>query len=340
MPASRMNQQVVLARRPEGAPRVDDFAVIESPLPALVDGEVLIENLFVSLDAGFRKWMDEGSGDHILPAMAIGAPVMGLTLGRVADSRHPDFQAGQHLMARLAWERFSITDATDFLVVVPDEYDCPLNWHLGILGDTGMSAYFGLTDVARPKPGETAVISAAGGAVGSVAGQIARIYGARAVGVASGADKCQRLIEELGYDAAVDRLGDDVAGALADACPDGIDVYFDSVSGPLLEVVLDQINPGARIALCGAVASYNSATPLPGPSNLFQLVTNQATMTGFMTHLMHERYPEARRQLLDWVEQGKLVNREHMLQGIESVPTAFCDLFAGRNFGKTIVALG
>ncbi|MCC5872327.1 MAG: NADP-dependent oxidoreductase [Gammaproteobacteria bacterium] len=333
------NQQVVLARRPAGAPRVDDFAVIESALPPLQDGEVLIENLFISLDAGFRKWMDEGSGDHILPAMEIGQPVMGLTLGRVVDSRHPDFAAGQHLMARLAWERYSVTDATDFLVVVPDQYDCPLNWHLGILGDTGMSAYFGLTDVARPQPGETAVISAAGGAVGSIAGQIARIYGARAVGIASGPDKCRRLIEELGYDAAVDRNGEDVVGALAEACPDGIDVYLDSVSGPLLELVLGQINPRARIALCGAVATYNAGAPLPGPSNLFQLVTNQATMTGFMTHLMHERYPEARQQLLDWIEEGKLVNREHMLHGIESVPTAFCDLFAGRNFGKTIVAL-
>ncbi len=340
MTTPQSNHQVVLARRPVGAPRVDDFTVIESHLPALNAGEVLIENLFISLDAGFRKWMDEGSGDHILPAMAIGEPVMGLTLGRVVSSRHPDFVPGQHLMARLAWERYSITDATDFLVVVPEQYDCPLNWHLGILGDTGMSAYFGLTDVARPKPGETAVISAAGGAVGSIAGQMARIYGARAVGIASGADKCKRLIEELGYDAAVDRRADDVAGALRAACPDGIDVYLDSVSGPLLEVVLGQINPGARIALCGAVATYNAGTPLPGPSNLFQLVTNQATMTGFMTHLMHERYPEARQQLLDWIEEGKLVNREHMLYGIESVPTAFCDLFAGRNFGKTIVALG
>lgn len=340
MTETRRNQQVVLARRPVGAPRVEDFAVTETPLPTLEDGEVLIENLFVSLDAGFRKWMDEGSGDHILPAMAIGEPVMGLTLGRVAESRHPDFGPGQHLMARLAWERYSITDATDFLVVVPEEYDCPLNWHLGILGDTGMSAYFGISEVARPKAGETAVISAAGGAVGSVAGQIARIYGARSVGIASGADKCRRLIEELGYDAAVDRNGDDVAGALATSCPEGIDVYLDSVSGPLLEIVLEQINPGARIALCGAVASYNAGAPLPGPSNLFQLVTNQATMSGFMTHLMHDRYPEARQQLLDWVEQGKLVNREHMLHGIESVPTAFCDLFAGRNFGKTIVALG
>lgn len=331
------NRQIVLAARPDGAPRPQDFELVETPLRPLEVGEVLIENLFVSLDAGFRNWMDEGSGDHILPAMEIGAPVMGLTLGRVARSEHTDFTVGQHLMARLAWETHSITDATNFLVVVPAEYDCPLNWHLGILGDTGMSAYFGLTDIARPGPGETVVVSAAGGAVGSIAGQIATIHGARAVGLASGAEKCRRLVDELGYAAAVDRAGADVAGALAAACPDGIDVYLDSVSGPLLEIVLDQINVGARIALCGAVATYNAPDPLPGPSNLFQLVTNQAHMEGYMTHLLHDRYPEARRQLLDWVETGQLVNVEYMLEGIENVPIAFCDLFAGRNFGKTLV---
>ena len=189
------------------------------------------KNLFVSLDAGFRHWMDEGSDDHIMPAMALDSPVLGQTLGRVVESRHPDFTPGQHLRARLAWEEFSITDATDFLVVIPPDYDCPPNWHLGILGDTGMSAYFGITDIGRPKTGETVVVSAAGGAVGSVAGQIARIRGARAVGIAAGADKCRRLIDELGYDDAIDRTTN-IDAELTRACPDGIDVYFDSVGGP------------------------------------------------------------------------------------------------------------
>lgn len=338
--SGQTNLHVVLAARPDGAPQTSDFRLTESSLRPIDNGEVLIENLFISLDAGFRKWMDEDSGDHILPAMRIGAPVMGLTLGRVVESRHPDFTPGDLLMARLAWERFSITNAADFLVLVPPEYDCPLSWHLGILGDTGMSAYFGLIDIGRPAPGETVVVSAAGGAVGSVAGQIAKIHGARTVGIASGAEKCCRLLDELGYDAAIDRTAGDMRDALAAACPDGIDVYFDSVSGPMLEDVLWHINAGARIALCGAVATYNAKKPLSGPSNLFQLVTNQATMQGFMTHLLHERYPKARRQLLDWVDAGQLVNVEYMLEGIENVGPAFCDLFAGRNFGKTIVRLG
>ncbi len=335
----RSAKHVVLAARPRGEPKPSDFAVREASLRPPEAGELLIENLFVSLDAGFRKWMDEGSGDHILPAMDLGAPVMGLTLGRVVESRHPEFAKGELLMARLAWEEYSLTDAGDFLVRVPVELDCPPSWHLGILGDTGMSAYFGMTDLGRPNPGETVLVSAAGGAVGSIAGQIARILGARTVGIAGGAEKCQRLIDELGYDAAVDRRAADLSAALGAACPRGVDVYFDNVGGPLLEVVLEHIAVGARVVLCGALASYNATEPVPGPSNLFQLVTKQARIEGFMTHLMHERYPEARAQLLAWARAGRLRNVEYMLEGIESVPIAFCDLFRGRNFGKTVVRL-
>ncbi len=331
-------RSVVLARRPQGSPRPDDFAVVTNAMRPANDGEVVIQNLYASLDAGFRNWMDEGSTDHILPEMPIGAPVMGLTLGRVVESRHQGFQVGELLMARLAWEEYSITDATDFFVRVPTDLDCPLSWHLGILGDTGLSAYFGLSDIGRPKSGETVVISAAGGAVGSVAGPIAKVFGARTVGIAGGAEKCRRLVDDLGYDAAVDRYGD-VDAQLAEACPNGIDVYFDNVSGPLLENVLARITPGARIVLCGAVATYNETAPLPGPSNLFQLVTNHARMEGFMTHFNHDRYPDARRQLLDWIAEGRLHSTEYMLEGIENVGIAFCDLFAGRNVGKTIVRL-
>lgn len=335
----RTARHVVLANRPQGSPTRDNFEVREVEVPDPVDGEVLIQNLYISLDAGFRNWMDEGSSDHILPEMEIGEAVMGLTLGRVVDSRHPDFNPGDLLMSRLAWEEYSVTDATDFLVKVPEEYDCPLSWHMGILGDTGMSAYFGLTDLGRPAAGETVLISAAGGAVGSVAGQVATLMGARAVGIAGGAEKCRRLIDELGYADAIDRHGSDFDAELARSCPDGVDVYFDSVGGPMLETVLDHIAVGARIVLCGSVATYNATEPVPGPGNLFQLVTKQARMEGFMTHLNHDRYPEARRQLLDWTESGELTNAEYMLEGIENVGPAFCDLFDGRNFGKTVVKL-
>lgn len=332
-------KHVVLASRPNGVPVPENFAVEDVQVGSPGKGQVLIENLYASLDAGFRHWMNEGSGDHILPAMELGEPVMGLTLGRVVASEHDDFAPGELLMSRLAWEEYSITDATDFLVRVPQDYDCPLSWHMGILGDTGMSAYFGLIDIGQPQPGETVLVSAAGGAVGSIAGQIAKIRGARTVGIAGGEEKCSRLVAELGYDHAVDRHAADIDAELARACPDGIDVYFDSVGGPLLEQVLGHIGVNARLALCGAVASYNSTEPLAGPGNLFELVTKQARMEGFMTHLLHDRYPEARQQLLDWTRSGQLTNVEYMLEGIDNVPVAFCDMFMGRNFGKTVVRL-
>jgi NADPH-dependent curcumin reductase CurA len=332
-------RSVVLAARPRGAPRESDFRVELRERPPLREGELRTRNLFVSLDAGFRNWMDEGSGDNVLPAMALGAPVMGLVLGRVVESRHPAHRVGELLMARLAWEEESITSGGDFLVGVPDDGKHPPSWYLGVLGDTGLSAYFGLVDHGAVARGETVLVSAAGGAVGSIAVQLARILGARAVGIASGAEKCARLVGELRCDAAVDRLAPDLDAEIARACPSGVDVYFDNVGGPLLEAALAHINVGARILLCGAVAAYNAESPLPGPRNLFQLVTKQARMVGFMTHLLVDRYPEGRAALARWIASGELRVPEYVLHGIESVPRAFCDLFRGANFGKTVVAL-
>ena len=330
------NTSVILARRPSGSPRPDDFALETSPVPIPGPGQVLLKNRFVSLDAGFRNWMDEDSGDNVLPAMPLGAPVMGLVLGTVESSRHADFSEGEWLMARLAWQQYSVTDATDFLIRLPDPLEAEPHHYLGLLGDTGLSAYFGLRDIAKPQPGETVLVSAAGGAVGSIAGQIARIYGARAVGVAGGEDKCSQLISELNYDAAIDRHGDWHA-QLDRSCPQGIDVYFDNVGGPLLGAVLEHINEGARIVLCGAVAAYGEKQA--GPDNLFQLVTKQATMTGFLTHTRADDYPAARAEIARWLAEGKLTAPEYRLTGIEQVGQAFCDLFDGRNFGKTLVEL-
>ena len=332
-------RRVVLAARPQGLPQERDFRVEEAPIPTVGPGQILCRNLALSLDAGFRNWMDEGSGDAVLPAMRLGAPVMGLALSRVVESRHPAHRVGDLLMARLAWEEMSLTDGSDFLVPVPPNPVYPLTYYLGVLGDTGLSAYFGLHDYGNVQPSETVLVSAAAGAVGSIAGQIAKLLGARAVGVTSGAEKCRRLVDELGYDAAIDRTESDVSAAIARACPRGIDVYFDNVGGPLLEVVLNHINVGARILMCGAVASYNASSPLPGPRNLFQIVTKQAHVHGFMTHLQAARYPAARAVLSDWIDAGKLRVVEYRLDGIERVGQAFCDLCRGTNFGKTVVTL-
>jgi NADPH-dependent curcumin reductase CurA len=335
----RTHRHVVLAARPRGMPVESDFRVEEAQHAQPGEGQLLLMNAYVSLDAGFRNWMDEGSGDNVLPAMKLGAPVMGLVLGRVAESRHPAHPVGEWRMARLAWEERSLTDASDFLVPVPRDTKYPRSFYLGVLGDTGLSAYFGLVDHAAIKPGETVLVSAAAGAVGSIAGQLARILGGRAVGIASGADKCARLVRELGYAEAVDRTQPGFAEALSVACPRGVDVYFDNVGGPLLQLVLERINEGARVVMCGAVASYNAAQPLPGPNNLFQIVTKQARVFGLMTHMHAARYDEGRAALRRWIDTGELCVPEYVLEGIESVPRAFCDLFRGANFGKTIVKL-
>lgn len=331
------NVQVTLAKRPVGKPQATDFEVVVAETPELSDGQALVRNLCVSMDAGFRNWMDEDSGDNVLPAMELGKAVMGLTLGEVIESKNPSIKTGDHVMARLAWEEYSLVDDSDWLVIVEDTQTHPLSYHLGILGDTGMSAYFGMTDIGKPQPGETVLISAAGGAVGSVAGQIAKIKGARAVGFAGSDEKCARLVSELGYDAVVNYHAPDLAARLHSACPDGIDVYFDNVGGPLLEVVLDQIATGARIPFCGAVADYAREGAGSGPANLFQLVTQCATLQGFLTHTQLERYPEARAQLSAWIASGDLVSYESKYVGIDQCGVAFSDMFAGRNFGKTVV---
>ncbi|NDG93360.1 MAG: NADP-dependent oxidoreductase [Gammaproteobacteria bacterium] len=298
-------------------------------------GEALIENHYVSLDAGFRNWMDEDAGDDVLPAMAIGAPVMGLTVGRVIDSQHPTLEKGQLVMGRLAWEAYSVAK-DDFLIVL-EESDVPLHYHLGILGDTGMSAYFGLKDIGQPTAQDTVVISAAGGAVGYVAGQIAKIMGAkRVIGVTSSPAKGERLVAELGYDGFISHRSETLHDDIKSSCPEGIDVYFDNVGGPLLEVILEHINDGARIPFCGAVADYARLAP-QGPSNLFQLVTHSAKLEGFMTHLQVERYPEAREQLLSWISQGQLKSVVQEYEGVENCGVAFANLFAGINFGKSVV---
>ena len=213
------NRSVVLASRPRGQPVPDDFRVVDSRLPGLANGHLLLRNHYISLDAGFRNWMNEGSGDDVLPAMALGAPVMGLTLGEVVESRHPGYAIGDFLMARLAWQEYSVADGSEFISRLPAPPPCPLNYYLGVLGDTGLSAYFGLVEIARPRAGETVLISAAGGAVGSIAGQIAKRFGARTVGIAGGSEKCARLVSQLRYDAALDRRSVDLAAAMTGACP-------------------------------------------------------------------------------------------------------------------------
>ncbi|MGC6472318.1 MAG: NADP-dependent oxidoreductase [Parvibaculales bacterium] len=333
------NRKIVLARRPQGYPVYEDFGLRISPMPVPGAGEILVKNKCFSLDAGFRNWMNEGAGDEVLPAMPLEEAVMGLTLAEVLESNNPDYSPGDMLMARFAWEEYSIGKADDFIVKLPNDLPYPYSYYMGVIGDTGMSAYFSLTEIAPPNPGDTVLVSAAGGAVGSIAGQIARIRGAgRVVGISSSEEKCARLVSELGYDAAVNRKSEKgIEQAIKEACPDGVDVYLDNVGGETLQAAIANMNHLGRIALIGMVTHYNAEGEPFGPNNLFELVTKEITMRGFMTHFREEQYEQVRQQLEQWLDDGQLVNHEYKSQGIENVGKAFCDMFDGKNFGKTVV---
>ena len=333
-----MMHSVVLARRPAGNPVEADFAVMSESLPEIPEGCFLTRNDYVSLDAGFRNWMNEDSGDEILPAMPLQAPVMGLVLAEVLESKHPDYAVGDKLMARFAWQTHSLSDGTDFIARLPAELEFNPSAYMGVLGDTGMSAYFGITDIAQLTSEDTVLISGAGGAVGSIAGQIAKLMGARVIGIVVSEAKAEWIRNTLGYDAAVVRSDDtSLSEAIRDACPNGVDVFFDNVGGQTLEAAITNMNHRGRLVLCGAISGYG-VTP-HGPNNLFELITKELSVEGFMTHFRHERYDEAREQLSQWLREGVIQSPEHRLEGIENVGKAFADLFAGENFGKTIVAL-
>ena len=333
-----MMHSVVLARRPAGNPVEADFAVMSESLPEIPEGCFLTRNDYVSLDAGFRNWMNEDSGDEILPAMPLQAPVMGLVLAEVLESKHPDYAVGDKLMARFAWQTHSLSDGTDFIARLPAELEFNPSAYMGVLGDTGMSAYFGITDISQLTSEDTVLISGAGGAVGSIAGQIAKLMGARVIGIVGSEAKAEWIRNTLGYDAAVVRSDDtSLSEAIRDACPNGVDVFFDNVGGQMLEAAITNMNHRGRLVLCGAISGYG-VTP-HGPNNLFELITKELSVEGFMTHFRHERYDEAREQLSQWLREGVIQSPEHRLEGIENVGKAFADLFAGENFGKTIVAL-
>ena len=299
-----MMHSVVLARRPAGNPVEADFAVMSESLPEIPEGCFLTRNDYVSLDAGFRNWMNEDSGDEILPAMPLQAPVMGLVLAEVLESKHPDYAVGDKLMARFAWQTHSLSDGTDFIARLPAELEFNPSAYMGVLGDTGMSAYFGITDIAQLTSEDTVLISGAGGAVGSIAGQIAKLMGARVIGIVGSEAKAEWIRNTLGYDAAVVRSDDtSLSEAIQDACPNGVDVFFDNVGGQTLEAAITNMNHRGRLVLCGAISGYG-VTP-HGPNNLFELITKELSVEGFMTHFRHERYDEAREQLSQWLREGR-----------------------------------
>ncbi len=335
---SDKNLRIHLRARPVGNPNESDFECREAPIPQAGEGQFLIQNLYISLDAGFRQWMNEGSGDEYMPAMEIGAPVTGLILGKVLESKNSDYTAGELVMGRTAWESYSLADGTDYITKMVADPSVPLSAYLGLLGATGLTAYFGLVDIGKPQPGDTVLVSTAAGAVGNVACQMAKILGCRVVGTTSSDEKCRWLVDELGIDAAINyKAPGGVAAGLDEHCPDGVDVYFDNVAGDTLDQTLARLKQGARVILSGALAAYDRVEPPPGPRNMFKVITARALLQGFMVTDQVERYPEGIAQLSAWLREGKIKNVEQMIHGVENTGDAFCQMFRGGNRGKLVI---
>lgn len=327
------NKQIKLAARPVGLPKDSDWNLVESPMPEAGEGEVLVKNLYLSIDPAMRGWMNEGKS-YIAP-VEIGEVMRAGSAGVVVASNHPAFTEGDYVTGMLGVQEYAVSGAKGLVKV--DTSFAPLPRFLGTLGMPGMTAYFGLLDTGLPKSGETVVVSGAAGAVGTVVGQIAKIKGCTVIGIAGGAEKCAYLIYELGFDAAIDYKSENVAGALRKAAPDGVDVFFDNVGGDILDVVLAQIRMKARIVICGAISQYNNTTAINGPKNYLSLLVNRARMEGIVVFDNAANYGEAAQQMAGWIAAGKLISKEQIEEGLENFPEVLLKLFKGENFGKLIL---
>jgi NADPH-dependent curcumin reductase CurA len=330
---STLNHKFELAARPVGLPKRSDWNYKEEPVRDPADGELLVKILYISLDPAMRGWMNEGKS--YVPPIAIGEVMRALALGRVVSSKNPKFAVGDHVYGVLGVQEYAVTNGTGLTKVDPAL--APLPVYLGTLGIPGMTAYFGLLDIGKPQAGQTVVVSGAGGAVGMVVGQIAKIKGCHVVGIAGGAEKCTCVTKDFGFDAAIDYKSENVRAALQKHCPKGVDVYFDNVGGDILDAVLTQITRGARIVICGAISQYNSTTGIKGPANYLSLLVNRASMTGMVVFDYANRYAEAAREMAAWMAAGKLKSREDIVEGLETFPDTLLKLFKGENTGKLIL---
>jgi hypothetical protein len=331
------NRQWVLKRRPHGMVSPDDFALRTVPVPEPADGELLVRTLWLSFDPTQRGWIEDRPS--YLPPVAIGEVMRASSVGRVVRSRHPGFAEGDLVFGLGGWQEFFTTPGAGFPGVQKVPPGVPPSWMLGVLGVTGVTAYFGLLELGAPKPGETVLVSGAAGATGSVAGQIARIRGCRTIGIAGGPEKCRWVVERARFDACIDYKHEDVGKRLGELCPKGLDVYFDNVGGEILEAALDHLALRARIVLCGGISSYNDETPRPGPRNLMNLVVQRARMEGFIVLDYFGRMDEAVRQLGAWVQAGEIVHEEDVQEGFERIPATLQRLFTGQNLGKQLLRL-
>ncbi|WP_298933314.1 NADP-dependent oxidoreductase [uncultured Ramlibacter sp.] len=338
MPATLTNRRITLANHPQGLPLAADFRLQTEAVTAPGEGQVLLRTLYLSLDPYMRNLMDKTGPGYAQP-VPLGATMVGGTISRVVASRHPGFHPGELVLANAGWQDYALSDGSGLEALG----DMAVPSHaLGGLGMPGFTAHVGLLDIGRPRPGETVVVAAATGAVGSMVGQIARLKGARVVGVAGGEDKCRHAVQELGFAACVDRRGPGFAQRLAQACPQGIDVYFENVGGAVLDAVLPLLNVGARVPVCGFIAHYNDAAPALRPDHLPKLLATvlqkRVHMQGFII-LDHygERFEAFRREMAGWVAAGKVKLQEHVVDGLENAPAALVDMLEGHHHGKLLI---
>jgi NADPH-dependent curcumin reductase CurA len=331
------NRRWTLAKRPHGMVKESDFAFGEAPVPQLGDGQVLVRVLYLSFDPTQRGWIEDRPS--YLPPVQIGEVMRAAGVGQVVASTDPNCKPGDLVQGLFGWQDYALLPGMMLGANAKLPPGVPPTWFLGVLGITGLTAYFGMLDLGQPKPGETVVVSGAAGATGSVAGQIAKISGARVVGIAGGPDKCAWLTKEAHFDAAIDYKNEDVAARLRELCPKGVDVYFDNVGGEILDAVLGQIALRARVVLCGAISGYNEATPPPGPRNLMNLVVQRGRMEGFIILDYLARFGEAVPKLAAWVQSGEIVHQEDVQQGLENAPRTLLRLFTGANTGKQILQI-
>jgi NADPH-dependent curcumin reductase CurA len=328
------NTQVLLASRPVGWVAEDNFRIVEMPIPAPSDGEALVRNRWLSLDPYMRGRMSEAKS--YVPPTALGAVMVGQTVGEVIESRDPSLSPGDMVLTDLGWQHYGVAAAKALRKL--DVSRVPPSYYLGVLGMPGITAWFGLFDIGTPKAGDTLVVSAASGAVGSVAGQLGKAHGCRVVGIAGGPAKCDYVVRELGFDACIDYKAGGLADALRTHCPDGVDVYFDNVGGPILDTMLRAMNLHSRIVICGLVSEYNATEPY-GYRNLRSILVNRIRMQGMIVFDWANRYGEAIAGLGAAFAAGKLKYRESIVEGLENAPKGLMALLKGENFGKQVVKL-
>lgn len=340
MAVAQVNRQWLLARRPVGAVRPDDFKYHEAPIPKPADGEVLVRTLYFAYDASQRIWLTD-EGGYMQPVQ-VGEAMRAMGIGQVVESRDPAYQKGDLVEGFMSWQDFVLarSDGPMPLRVLP-KADYPLTWNMSVLGVSGLTAYFGVADVLRVAPGDTVVISAATGATGSLAGAIAKAMGARQViGIAGGQEKCRWIVEKAGYDVAIDYKREDIGKRLNELCPQGVDAYFDNVGGEILDTLLLHMAPRGRILICGAISSGYTDTKIPGPQNYMRICTHMLTVRGILLFFYRDRMQEGAMQLGRLVQEGKLHVEENIFEGFEKAPALLPTMFTGKSPGKMLLKIG